>query len=122
MVGTGRKGPNNDALVEWLYRHSGLNTYGPQCSKHPPISQMTTRQQLDALREETGRAVTRQWLTVICVRYGIPRQGKSRRIRTVTPEQRRARAKVRWVRWWANVKKDPTRLAKYRASRRKKRS
>jgi hypothetical protein len=100
-------------LVEWIRRHSGSSYFGPQCEVHRPIAQMTTNEQLAALYEETGLVVSRQWLTLICRRLGVVRQGRSNRPRTVSDETKREQSKRRWRRWYERMRQDPERLKEY---------
>jgi len=111
-----RKGPNIDVLVDWLKRHSGLGLFGCQCDRHPSISQMISRRQLDALMEDTGLRRTRQWLTIMCKHLGIPRQGKlTRRPESeASLERRREQGRERWRRWYRRLSSDPDRFQQYR--------
>jgi len=111
-----RKGPNNDLVIEWLRRHSGLDQFGLQCDRHPSMSRMTSRQQLDALLEDTGLRRTHQWLMVLCRRLGIPRQGKlTRRPESeASSERRREQGRERWRRRYQRLSRDPDRFEQYR--------
>ena len=105
-------------LVEWLYAHSGLPWHGAQCSEHPSIREMTSREALDALRHETGIRITRQWLWEMCRRHGIPTRGKLGPKRHITAEEKARKDLERWQRWFDGIKANQAKLDTYRSHRR----
>lgn len=58
----------NVALVEWIITHSGDTGRAEQCARHGSIREMTDREQLQALQDDTGLEFSRQWLSVLCAR------------------------------------------------------
>ena len=112
--------PNTNAvLIKWLNEHSGIGEQAHQCEKHPAIRAMTSRQQLAALQADAGIHVSRQWLTLMCRRLDIERQGTSLRISPMTTARQRAKGRERWHRWFERLQRDPERLRAYRARHRK---
>jgi len=87
-------------LVQWLWAHSGLPERGPLCEAHPPISEMTGDQQVQALFEDAGVRLTRQWINQTAGRLGIPRRRQAKRVLSEEEKaRRRQKGSARWRRW-----------------------
>lgn len=104
-------------LITWIWAHSGLSEAGPQCPDHPPINQMTGAEQVDALLDDTGLTMTRQWINQTAGKLGVPRRGRTALRPRVSLEDKRKSNNERWRRWHDRLQQDPQALEAYRQRR-----
>lgn len=102
-------------MIAFLQRHS--YPCPEPCWRHPPVSQMTDKETLDALEEEDGLRPSRPWLAALCARVGIARRGRSGPPPLPVDEVKR-RDKARYDGWLANLKADPVAYAAWVEKRR----